>query len=237
MLLLHPETGVSLPAMAPGQFVEVLAPTAGVFLRRPISICDVDRENQMLYLMVAAIGKGTEAIVNTDIGQSLKVLFPLGRGFTIPEHGTKPLLIGGGVGIAPLLYMCRILKTERGIRPSVLLGARTCEQLGVASLFEAFADVYLTSEDGSIGERGFVTNHSVLQKNNFDAIYCCGPRPMMEAVAHYAASSGIPLEVSLENTMACGLGACLCCVEETTTGNRCVCTDGPVFNITELKWL
>ncbi|MEG1574305.1 MAG: dihydroorotate dehydrogenase electron transfer subunit, partial [Bacteroidales bacterium] len=102
--------------------------------------------------------------------------------------------------------------------------------------FNAISDTYVTTEDGSEGEKGFVTQHTILQKINFDMIYCCGPRPMMMAVARLATDNGANCEVSLENEMACGIGACLCCVENTTKGNICVCKEGPVFNIKELQW-
>jgi dihydroorotate dehydrogenase electron transfer subunit len=102
--------------------------------------------------------------------------------------------------------------------------------------FVKYGDVYATTEDGSFGEQGFVTQHSVFQQYHFDRICCCGPKPMMVSVAKYAKSHGITCEVSLENKMACGLGACLCCVENTTDGNVCVCKEGPVFNINDLLW-
>ena len=103
-------------------------------------------------------------------------------------------------------------------------------------LFEELGDVHVTTEDGSYGEKAFVTNHSVLERVRFDQISCCGPKPMMMAVARYAAMNDIFCEVSLENMMACGLGACLCCVEKTVSGNLCVCKEGPVFNIKKLLW-
>lgn len=117
-----------------------------------------------------------------------------------------------------------------------LLGAKTKDDLLELSLFEKWGDVKITTEDGSLGERGFVTNHSVLQEQQFDLIQTCGPTPMMKAVAKYARQSDTTCEVSLENLMACGLGACLCCVEKTVDGNLCVCKDGPVFNINKLLW-
>ena len=117
-----------------------------------------------------------------------------------------------------------------------LWGARTKHGVLQLDYFEAIGDVFVTTEDGSCGEKGFVTNHSLLQSQSFGMIYTCGPKPMMKAVAEYAKKTNTPCEVSLENTMACGLGACLCCVEHTTEGNVCVCTEGPVFNINRLTW-
>jgi len=124
----------------------------------------------------------------------------------------------------------------RGFAPTFLLGARTAKDLLMLDNFKKFGRVYVTTEDGSEGEKGFVTNHSLLQKESFSRIATCGPTPMMKAVAAFARKADVECEVSLENLMACGLGACLCCVEKTTEGNLCVCKDGPVFNIRKLLW-
>lgn len=123
----------------------------------------------------------------------------------------------------------------QGLRPTFLLGGRSKGDLLELDMFDKYGRVCVTTEDGSMGERGFVTNHTVLNEA-FDRIYSCGPTPMMKAVARYAREHGIRCEVSLENMMACGLGACLCCVEKTTEGNVCVCKDGPVFDIDRLLW-
>jgi dihydroorotate dehydrogenase electron transfer subunit len=168
----------------------------------------------------------------------LNCVLPLGNGFTMQggENAlNKLLLVGGGVGVAPLLYLGAQLK-EDGMDPMFLLGGRTANDLLMLDEFKKYGRVYVTTEDGSEGEKGFVTNHSLLQQERFDMIYTCGPTPMMKAVARYAKEKGIACEASLENLMACGLGACLCCVEKTTEGNLCVCKDGPVFNINRLLW-
>ncbi len=226
-----------LPPMVPGQFVQVrIDGSAGTFLRRPISIHFVDYGKNELHLLVQVVGDGTRWLSTLKEGDLLSVVLPLGNGFTLPtDADEKPLLIGGGVGVAPLLWLGSCLK-EKGITPTFLLGARSKSDLLQLGKFEEFGPVYVTTEDGSAGERGFVTQHSVLQEQSFDRIACCGPKPMMMAVAKYARQHGIPCEVSLENMMACGLGACLCCVEDTQWGNVCVCTEGPVFNIDDLKW-
>ena len=137
--------------------------------------------------------------------------------------------------MAPLLYQGASLKTA-GVQPIFLLGARTSHDLLMLDEFRKYGEVCVTTEDGSEGECGFVTQHSILQQRQFDMIQTCGPTPMMKAVARYAYQQGVECEVSLENMMACGLGACLCCVEKTTDGNLCVCKDGPVFNINKLLW-
>lgn len=226
-----------LPEMLPGQFVEVRvdgSPTT--FLRRPISINFVDYLANELWLLVAAIGDGTKALARLKAGDKLNCVLPLGNSFTIPaDKSAKVLLVGGGVGVAPLLNFGKVLN-DNGIAPVFLLGARSAKDLLLLDEFKKYGEVCVTTEDGSAGEKGFVTNHSVLQRVRFDQISTCGPKPMMVAVARYAHSEGIFCEASLENKMACGVGACLCCVEGTKKGNLCVCKDGPVFNINDLSW-
>ena len=225
-----------LPEMLPGQFVEVRVDgSPSTFLRRPISINFVDRENNELWLLVATVGEGTKQLAKLKFGDVLNCVLPLGNGFTPAKQGEKVLLVGGGVGVAPLLYMGAEMKRQ-GIEPTFLLGARTANDLLMLPIFNKYGRAYVTTEDGSMGEKGFVTNHSILNQEHFDRISTCGPTPMMKAVARYARENNVDCEASLENLMACGLGACLCCVEKTTEGNLCVCKDGPVFNIKKLLW-
>ena len=226
----------TLPDMLPGQFVEVRVDgSPSTFLRRPISINFVDRENNELWLLVATVGQGTKQLAKLKFGDVLNCVLPLGNGFTPAKQGEKVLLVGGGVGVAPLLYMGAEMKRQ-GIEPTFLLGARTAKDLLMLPIFNKYGRAYVTTEDGSMGEKGFVTNHSILTQEHFDRISTCGPTPMMKAVARYARQNNVDCEASLENLMACGLGACLCCVEKTTEGNLCVCKDGPVFNIKKLLW-
>ena len=163
------------------------------------------------------------------------MVWPLGNGFSlnIPTD-KKVLLVGGGVGVAPLLCLGKHLLTN-GISPHFLLAAKTSSDLLLLNEFEAIGNVALSTDDGSMGEYGLITQNSILQQT-FDKIYCCGPMPMMKGIAAICRARQIDCEVSLENVMACGVGACLCCVEPTLKGNRCVCTEGPVFNINELLW-
>ncbi|MBQ0029124.1 MAG: dihydroorotate dehydrogenase electron transfer subunit [Bacteroidales bacterium] len=226
-----------LPEIKPGQFVEVrIDNEPNVFLRRPISINYIDKKANEMWLLVQKVGKGTNKLGTLQKGDTLNCVVPLGNGFdTKAAQGKKVLLVGGGVGVAPMLMLGSTLK-EEGTEPTFLLGARTKNMLLEKELFEQTGRLLVTTEDGSLGEKGFVTNHSVLSNEKFDKIYVCGPTPMMKAVAGYAKKAGIDCEVSLENKMACGLGACLCCVTETQEGHKCVCTDGPVFNINELTW-
>lgn len=226
-----------LPEMLPGQFVEVRVDNSpSTFLRRPISINNVDYDRNELWLLVAAVGDGTRQLQKLQKGDHLNCMLPLGNSFTMPtDSAQKVLLVGGGVGVAPLLYFGKRIK-EMGGEPTFLLGARSAKDVLERELFEQVGRVLITTEDGSEGEKGFVTNHSVLAQEHFDRISTCGPKPMMMAVARYAFKNDIECEVSLENKMACGVGACLCCVEKTVEGNKCVCKEGPVMNIKKLTW-
>lgn len=234
-LLIRLTDGEPLPEMAPGQFVEVrIDGSATTFLRRPISINFVNRAANEMWLMVAMVGDGTRSLQKLTEGDTLNCVLPLGNTFTMPDATERVLLVGGGVGVAPLLFMGAEMQ-QRGCKPTFLLGARTAADLLELDAFRQYGRVFVTTEDGSAGEKGFVTNHSVLQES-FDRIATCGPKPMMVAVARYAEQKGIDCEASLENMMACGLGACLCCVEKTTEGNLCVCKEGPVFNVKRMLW-
>lgn len=237
VLLRATDSQVPLPQMQAGQFAQLQvehSPTT--FLRRPISIHYVDVERNEVWFLVQTVGDGTRALAALKPGDKLNVVLPLGNAFTLPQSPTeRVLLVGGGVGVAPMLYMGQTLKAM-GVEPTFLLGARKDTDLLQLELFKSLGRVFVTTEDGSMGEQGFVTQHSLLQKESFSRICVCGPKPMMMAVARYAKSVSTPCEVSLENMMACGLGACLCCVEDTDLGHVCVCTEGPVFNIEKLKW-
>lgn len=225
-----------LPEMHPGQFAEIkVENNAQVFLRRPISIHDVDYVKNELYLLIRIVGEGTQTLSNLKKGDNLNLVYPLGNTFNT-NNIHSALLIGGGCGIAPMLYLARKLK-ELKINTTILIGGRTTHDILEAEKFETFGKVCIATDDGSAGEKGFLTHHSVMKKlSDFDRVFTCGPEPMMKAVARLAKAADIDCEVSLENTMACGIGACLCCVTETKSGNKCVCTEGPVFNINSLTW-
>ena len=234
LLVMRSET--PLPATLPGQFAELRVDnTPSVVLRRPISVHSFDAEKNEIGFLVQVVGDGTRWLASLKAGDKVNTLMPLGNGFTMPaERGGRYLLVGGGVGSAPLYYLAEQLK-KNGNDFVILIGARAAKDLYRRDAYEALGRVEYTTEDGSLGEKGYVTNHSVLAEK-FDGIFTCGPKPMMLAVAKYARENNIACEVSLENKMACGLGACLCCVEDTKEGHKCVCTDGPVFSIDELKW-
>ena len=232
--LVLPREAGDFPEMRPGQFVQVAVPGGFVLLRRPISICNVLPEQRELWLLIARVGTGTSVLTQLPDGTELSLLLPLGN--TFPSEGVqRPLLVGGGVGIAPMLYLARAF-AARGLRPSILLGGRTAGHIVLREHFEALGDVYYTTDYGSDGLKGRGTDHPILTEGAFDRIYTCGPKVMMLAVARVAEARGIPCFVSLENTMACGIGACLCCVEDLVDqGNTCVCTQGPVFDSRLLK--
>lgn len=231
--LLALKSPISLQEIKPGQFVNVeVKDVADRILRRPISIHDVDLEKNILYIVVQKVGKATKKLSSVNKGEQLSIIFPLGNGFDI--EGKNPLLIGGGVGTAPLLLLAKEFGRKE-ITPTILIGARTNEQLFLTNRYNAVGNLSISTEDGSVGEKGLVTANSILN-NDFDVVYCCGPTPMMKAVSEWAKERNIKCYVSLENRMACGIGACLCCVNETKDGhNVCVCTEGPVFNSMDIK--
>jgi dihydroorotate dehydrogenase electron transfer subunit len=236
--LLELKSEIPLNNIVPGQFANILVDkTQNVFLRRPFSIHQVDYKCNTLSFLIKGIGIGTKSLSNTMVGEYLDVIFPLGNGFTIPEKNSRLLLVGGGCGVAPLMFLARELHNS-GHEVHILLGAKSAEDLVELDVYENFGVVHTTTEDGSLGTKGFVTDHPVFGSSfsEFDKVFTCGPEPMMKAVAGKASSRNVSCEVSLENTMACGYGVCLCCVTETVVGHKCVCTDGPVFDIKELKW-
>lgn len=234
--LLAPE---QLPEIMPGQFVQVLVPLAvggakSVFLRRPFSFHDVDDNTFTLFIKIK--GEGTKILASLKENDVINTIYPLGKGFSLPDNG-RIILIAGGIGSAPLLYLARYAsQRNKDIKPTILIGAKTKFDIFELEEFEKYGEVHITTEDGSMGEKGLVTEHSVLKNvNEFKMMYSCGPTPMLKAVAMIAKNNNINCEVSLETTMACGFGACLCCVTETIYGNQCVCTEGPVFNVNVLK--
>lgn len=235
-VLLQLRSDKALPDMQPGQFVQVRVDgSPSTYLRRPISIHDVNFQQKEISLLVQQVGEGTRHLAAANVGDLINMVFPLGNGFSMPEKNENVLLVGGGIGIAPLFYFAKVLN-DKGSLPYLLLGGKTKTDLLRLADYQQLGETFVTTEDGSLGEQGFVTQHSVWQQKRFDKIYVCGPKPMMKAVAKMAAERNVWCEVSLENLMACGLGACLCCVEDTVDGHVCVCKEGPVFNTRRLKW-
>lgn len=232
LTLQHADT---MQPVYPGQFVEVLVEgSREVMLRRPISIHDADPANNTLSLLIQTVGRGTRRLSQLEVGDPLNLVYPLGHGFSTDlRPPTSALLVGGGAGIAPLLHLAKALYAN-GLHPTVLLGGRTADLIPVRDAFHPYAQVGIATDDGSLGHRGLVVEHPDFARP-YDIIYTCGPTPMMKAVARSAAERGIRCEVSLENMMACGVGACLCCVTDTDQGHRCVCKEGPVFDISTMK--
>ena len=230
------EGNTKIPDLKPGQFIQVRVDgSPETFLRRPISVHDVDYIKNTLKILIQIAGKGTETLSKIESGDILNIIYPLGNSFSLPSRGNKILLVGGGCGIAPLLFLGRYLKSN-GFVPDILLGFRNKDRIIEFEEYLQIGNVFITTEDGSMGEKGYVTTHSIFATNEYDKIYCCGPDRMMKAIADYCKKKEIVCEVSLENLMACGIGACLCCVVDTVRGNLCTCIDGPVFNVNDLKW-
>ena len=222
-----------LPEIAPGQFVQVRVDgSPSTYLRRPISIHDVNVAENEIGLLVQMVGEGTRHLGALAVGDRINLVLPLGCGYTLPSASDTVLLVGGGIGIAPLYYLGK----RMAVKPTFLLGGKKATDLVRLEAYSALGETLVTTEDGSLGEKGMVTMHSVWKERKFDKIYVCGPKRMMMAVADIAKANGVWCEVSLEHLMACGLGACLCCVEDTVDGHLCVCKEGPVFNIRRLKW-
>lgn len=227
----------------PGQFIHVLVGSeTDPLLRRPLSLYDVDQAKGKIQLLYRVVGKGTRLLTRLKIGDYLDVMGPLGRGFSLPNGLRQVLLVGGGVGIAPLVYLARVLKSQ-DYDVTVLYGAASSDQLVVIEkLAQIGATIQVATMDGSSGYKGLVTELMAEHINNgkVDYIYTCGPESMMAEVARFARKYNLPGEVSLEENMACGVGACLGCarkIDSRSEGYVKVCREGPVFNIKEVDFL
>lgn len=227
----------TLPVIEAGNFAEIEVPNSPkVFLRRPFSIYDANITTNTISFYVKVVGEGTRLLGEMKNGEKLNLIYPLGNSFSRPEIG-KILVVAGGSGIAPFVLYGKGLQNN-GTELTFLFGARSANDIVLREEFGKLGKVLITTEDGSLGEKGLVTQHSIFNGNdrNFDHIVTCGPDPMMKAVARIAMERNISCEASMENTMGCGFGACLCCVTPTVDGNKCICTEGPVFNVKYLKW-
>ena len=223
----------------PGQFLSLYTGNAGKLLPRPISICEIDKETSRIRLVYRVTGKntGTEAFSKMQPEDKIEALGPLGNGFPLEEaEGKKVFLIGGGIGIPPILETAKQLNAQK----TAVLGYR--DELFLNEEFAKYADVYVATEDGSSGTKGNVLN--VIQEKTLEAdvIFACGPTPMLRALKEYAAANHITCWISMEERMACGIGACLACVckskdidAHSQVHNKRVCKDGPVFLSTEVE--
>ncbi len=211
----------------PGQFVNIAL--EGNFLRRPISVCDC--EGERLTLLYKVVGKGTAQMARMTAGERLDILTGLGNGYDVTAAGEAPLLIGGGVGVPPLYMLAKQL-IAAGKRVRVILGFNTKSEVFYEEEFRARgATVTVTTVDGSHGIRGFVT--AALDEAPYTYFYTCGPEPMLKAVHAATATSG---EMSFEERMGCGFGACMGCSCKTLTGNKRICREGPVLKKEEILW-
>lgn len=229
---------VEIPPILPGHFAEIhIENNPNVFLRRPFSILDVDYQKREISFYVKVIGKGTKQLGEYKVGDTVNLIYPLGNSFSIPEKAKNVLIVGGGSGIAPFILLGKALK-KKNISTTFLLGGRSKKDILLTNEFARYGEVFATTEDGSFGEKGLVTQHSIFTSSqfNYDKIFTCGPDPMMKAVGKIAQEKEVDCDVSLENMMACGFGICLCCVTATHSGNKRVCLEGPVFNVNSLKW-
>ena len=210
-----------------GQFVNIKLD--GLYLRRPISVCDC--EGDVLTLIYKVVGKGTEQMAKMTAGEELNILTGLGNGYDLSLSGDKPLLLGGGVGVPPLYMLCKKLIAE-GKKVSVVLGFNTKEEVFCEEDFKALgADVFVTTVDGSYGIKGFVTD--AMKDIEYSYFYTCGPEPMLKAIYKASATSG---QFSFEERMGCGFGACMGCSCKTITGYKRICKEGPVLKKEEILW-
>lgn len=213
---------------APGQFVNIRLD--GLYLRRPISVCDWDADT--LTLLYKVVGRGTAALRDYPAGKRLDLLTGLGNGYDLTKSGPRPLLLGGGVGVPPLYGLAKRL-IAAGKAPTVILGFNTAAEIFWRAEFEALGCVVLvTTADGSCGIRGFVTN-AMAQVPDYTYTYSCGPEPMLKAVCAASQTSG---QYSFEERMGCGFGACMGCSCKTKYGNKRICKDGPVLEKEEIVW-
>ena len=222
-----------------GQFISLYCKDGSRILPRPISICEVDKEKNALRIVYRVVGKGTDEFSKYEAGQEIPVLGPLGNGFF--KKDKTAMLIAGGIGIPPMLELAKELKNEYGCKIQIVIGYRD-GQMFLKDELSKYGDVYVATEDGSFGTKGNVINAIEENKLTADVIYSCGPTPMLRAVKSFGMLNNIETQLSLEEKMACGVGACLACVcqskevdDHSHVHNKRVCADGPVFYAEEVE--
>ena len=230
------ETSLAKEAV-PGQFISVYPENKSTLLPRPISICEVDPELNKLRIVYRVAGKGTNEFSNYHSGKAIDILGTLGNGFPVEKaEGKKCFLMGGGIGIPPMLQLAKTLSAQGNCEVNIVVGYRD-NNLFLADELGKYGKVYIATEDGSVGTKGNVMN--AIEENGLtaDVIFACGPMPMLRAIKQYAEANSVEAYISLEERMACGVGACLGCVCKTTkkdhhshVNNARICTDGPVFD-------
>lgn len=206
----------------PGQFYMLKVPNSVVLLPRAISINDVDEEK--ITFLYQVVGKGTEEFTTLRAGENIQLTGPLGNGFDVNQAGKKVAIVTGGIGVAPMIKVAKSLIAES---VDFYAGFRN-EIYSIEDLKSVVNNVYLSTEDGSRGHRGYITE--ILKPENYDVVFCCGPEVMMFAVAKLCKEKDTPVFISMENKMACGIGACLVCTCKTKGGNKRTCKEGPVFS-------
>ena len=225
----------------PGQFVSLYSKDGSKLLPRPISLCEIDRENSRLRLVYRVTGTktGTEEFSGLKAGDTIPVIGPLGNGFSVEKaEGKRAFLMGGGIGVPPILELAKQMQCEK---KQIVVGYRNAQTF-LKEEFEAVGELYISTEDGSVGTKGNVMDAIREQRLEADIIYACGPTPMLRAIKQYAEENGIECYISLEERMACGIGACLACVckskekdAHSNVNNKRICKDGPVFLSTEVE--
>lgn len=222
----------------PGQFISVYSNDKSRVLPRPISICEIDRENGTLRIVYRVVGKGTEEFSKAEAGDSFEILGPLGNGFPIEEaKGKKVLMIGGGIGVPPMLQTAKEIEGE-----AIIVSGYRNQDLFLKEELESAGTLFIATEDGSVGTKGNVVDAIRENQIEADMMFACGPKPMLRALKNYALEKGIPCWISMEEKMACGVGACLACVcqskdvdSHSHVHNKRICKDGPVFLSTEVE--
>lgn len=228
------QVGAVADEAKPGQFISVYSNDGSKLLPRPISICGIDTEKKELRIVYRVAGEGTKEFSQYTAGTKVSIMGPLGNGFPLKDK--KAILIGGGIGIPPMLQLAKALDCEK----SIVLGFR--DETFLMEEFKPYGDVYASSDFGTVGVKGTVLDAIKEYGVEGDIIYACGPTPMLRAIKEYAEEKGIEAQISLEERMACGIGACLGCVckskekdHHTHVHNKRICADGPVFDAREVE--
>lgn len=224
---------------AAGQFISLYCQDGSRILPRPISICETDREKKAIRIVYRVVGKGTEEFSKYTEGQEIPVMGPLGNGFF--KKNKSALLVAGGIGIPPMVQLAKELKQEYGCKITIVAGYRDCKMFLKDDLSK-YGDLYIATEDGSFGTKGNVIDAIEENRLSADVIYSCGPTPMLRAVKAFGEKHNIETQISLEEKMACGIGACLACVcksretdDHSHVHNKRICADGPVFYAGEVE--
>lgn len=222
----------------PGQFISVYSNDKSRVLPRPISICEIDREQGKLRIVYRVVGKGTEEFSKASSGDTFEILGPLGNGFPLEEaKGKRVLMVGGGIGVPPMLQTAKEAEAE-----AVIVSGYRNSDLFLKEELENAGSLYIATEDGSVGTKGNVLD--AIRENGIqaDVMFACGPTPMLRALKQYAEEKNMPCWISMEEKMACGIGACLACVCQSKdvdahshVHNKRICKDGPVFLSTEVE--